>query len=58
MKTITDLKQLPNDAAYIASEYPDGTMTEAAADAIADALAPICYRDPEGQHHYFETATH
>ena len=53
MKTITSLDQLPNEAAYIGSEYPDGTIDEATADAIAEAPAPICYRDEDGQRHFF-----
>ena len=55
MKTIQTLEHLPNDAAYIGSEYPDGSMDEATADAIDQAPAPICYRDEDGQRHFFTT---
>ena len=54
MKTTTTE---PTNAAYIGSEHPDGTTPEAVADAIAEAVAPICYRDPDGNRHYFDTAT-
>ena len=53
MKTIADFAELPNNAAYIGSEYPDGTIDEAVADAIDAAPAPLCYRDEDGQNHYF-----
>lgn len=54
MKTTTTE---PTAARYIGSEHPDGTMAETVADAIDEATAPLCYRDPEGTRHYFDTAT-
>ena len=57
MKTITSLETLPNDAAYIGSEHPDGSIDEQTADFLARAVAPICYRDEDGTNHYFETTT-
>jgi hypothetical protein len=53
MKTTTTE---PTNAAYLGSENGDGTMHEKLADLIAEAIEPICYRDPEGGHHYFDAS--
>ena len=54
MQTVTDYSAVPDTAAYIGSEQPDGTMTEAAADALDRAREPITYRDAEGIRHFFD----
>jgi len=43
---------------YIGSENPDGSMYEAAADAIDRALYPVFFIDKDGARHYFEGARH
>jgi hypothetical protein len=41
---------------YIGSENPDGSVYEAAADAIDHALNPVFFIDKDGARHYFEAA--
>ena len=41
---------------YIGSENPDGSIYEAAADAIDQALFPVFFIDSDGARHYFEGA--
>jgi hypothetical protein len=54
MKTFTSFDAIPNSAIYLGSEQGDGSQTEQLADAIADAIEPVCFRDEEGAHHYFD----
>jgi hypothetical protein len=53
MKTYTR-DTLPAHARYIGSEYPDGSMDESLADAIADALEPGRILDVDGTWAFFE----
>jgi hypothetical protein len=55
IKTVTQYDLIPKTAAYLGSEFPDGSMDEFVADNIADAIAPICFKDPDGCKHYFDT---
>jgi hypothetical protein len=54
MKTVTQYSLIPQTAIYLGSEHPDGTMEECTADAIDDAIDPVCFRDEEGQRHFFD----
>lgn len=56
MKTVTQYSLIPQTAIYLGSEHGDGSIEECTADAIADAVAPVCFRDEEGQRHYFDLA--
>lgn len=53
MKTYTR-DTMPAHARYIGSEYPDGSMDESLADAIADAFEPGRIRDVDGTWAFFE----
>lgn len=54
IKTVTVYDLIPKSAVYLGSEHADGSMDEFVADGIADAIEPICFRDPEGSKHYFD----
>lgn len=54
MKTVNDYSAIPAQAAYLGSEQPDGTMTEATAEALDRAREPIIFRDEDGTRHFFE----
>mgnify|MGYP003351700309 CR=1 FL=1 len=54
IKTVTEYNLIPGTAAYLGSEFADGSMDEFVADNVADALNPICFKDPEGVRHYFD----
>ena len=55
IKTVTQYDLIPKTAAYLGSEFADGSMDEFVADNIADAIEPICFKDPDGCKHYFDT---
>lgn len=42
---------------YLGSENPDGTITEALADALDAAQDLTTYRDSEGTRHFFDRIT-
>ena len=54
MQTVTDYSLVPNNAAYLGSEHPDGSMDEFIMDALDAAIEPICFRDENGVRHYFD----
>lgn len=54
MKTYTEYSNIPGNAIYLGSEHGDGTIEEATADALNEAINPVKYRDPEGVHHFFD----
>jgi hypothetical protein len=54
MKTFTTYDRIPKHSIYLGSTYPDGSMDEFVADAIDQAIEPVCFRDPEGVKHYFD----
>lgn len=54
MKTFTDYDALPPSALYLGSEYGDGSMDEALADAVAEALHPARLREDDGTFSYFD----
>jgi hypothetical protein len=54
MQTFTSYAAIPSKAIYLGSEHGDGSQTEQLADAIADAIEPVCYRDDDGARHYFD----
>jgi hypothetical protein len=56
MKTSTSFDAIPNNAIYLGSEQGDGSQTEQLADAIADAIEPVCFLDEDGARHYFDLA--
>ena len=53
MKTYRSNKDLPNNAVYLGSEHADGSMQEQLADAISDAIEPVCLIE-DGSKHYFD----
>jgi hypothetical protein len=53
MKTFTKYSDIPSDAVYMGSEDGGGWLDEFTADLIADAEAPVRFRDDDGIHHYF-----
>lgn len=54
IKTVTQYDLIPKMSVYLGSEHPDGSMDEFIYDGIADAIDPICFRDPDGVRHYFD----
>jgi hypothetical protein len=54
MKTFSTYESIPTTAIYLGSENGGGEMEEATADAIADAIEPVFFRDEDGQRHYFD----
>lgn len=54
MRTYTDYDDLPPSALYLGSEHGDGSMDEALADAVAEALIPARLREEDGTYSYFE----
>jgi hypothetical protein len=54
MKTFTNYSAIPQSAIYLGSEWGDGSMTETLDDMIGEAIEPICFRDDDGIHHYFD----
>lgn len=54
VKTVTEYSLIPGTAAYLGSEFADGSVDEFVADNVADAINPICFKDPEGVKHYFD----
>lgn len=57
MKTFTTYEAIPATAIYLGSENGAGELEELTADAIENAIAPVCFRDAEGQRHYFDLNT-
>lgn len=55
MKRFT-LETLPEHARYIGSENADGTLYEAAADRLAEALEPAFIREDDGTRSFFDIA--
>ena len=54
IKTVTDYDLIPKSSIYLGSEFADGSVDEFVADNVADAIEPICFRDPDGVKHYFD----
>lgn len=54
MKIYAKYEDIPDQAAYLGSEYIDSTLDETVADAIDAAFEPACYRDAEDVGHYFD----
>lgn len=54
MRTYPEFDDLPPGALYLGSEYGDGSMDEALADAIAEALIPARLREDDGTFSYFD----
>ncbi len=54
MKTFSTYESIPASAIYLGSEHGDGSIEETTADAIADAIEPVFFRDEDGQRHYFD----
>jgi hypothetical protein len=54
MKTFPNYEAIPTTAIYLGSEHGDGSIEETTADAIADAIEPVFFRDEDGQRHYFD----
>jgi hypothetical protein len=56
MKIYRNYSDLPSTATYIGGEYPDGSMDESTADALNDALDPVCLIEDDDTRHYFDLA--
>lgn len=54
MKTFPTYEAIPKTAVYLGSEHGDGSIEEATADAINEAIEPAFFRDEDGQRHYFD----
>ena len=54
MKAFPTYEAIPKTAVYLGSEHGDGSIEEATADAIADAIEPAFFKDEDGQRHYFD----
>ena len=54
MKTYIRYSDLPKGAAYLGSENGDGTIDEALANDIDDAVEPVQLIEPTDQIHYFD----
>lgn len=57
MKIYRNYNDLPENAAYLGGTSPDGCLDECTADAVDQAINPVCLRDDDGSQHYFELAT-
>ena len=56
MKTVVDLRFIPEHSFYVGSEVC-GSMPEELSDYLERAIDPICWRDIDGDRHFFEQAT-
>ncbi len=54
MKTYIRYSDLPKNAGYLGSENGDGTIDEALANDIDDAVEPVQLIEPTDQIHYFD----
>lgn len=54
MKTYIRYSDLPKNARYLGSANPDGSVDEALADALGDAVEPVELIECTGESHYFD----
>jgi len=54
MRNFYNYESIPASAIYLGSEHGDGSIEEATADAIAEAIEPVFFKDEDGQRHYFD----
>ena len=54
MKQFPTYEAIPSSAIYLGSESGDGSMGEALADMILEAINPATFKDNDGIRHYFD----
>lgn len=54
MKQFSTYESIPSSAIYLGSESGDGSMGEALADMILEAIDPATFKDNDGIRHYFD----